>query len=174
MLPFKTYFLSESFDNPYRYKNTFTTEAIEKEDDDTGETYMDEVLTPVQIIRFKTDAGVPYLWYARQSRYDDSVWEIAFGVESGQDIRGETKLDIELTKGGDAFRVLATVIEIINQFIEFDDNNEIQLLTFTSKGANRTKLYKKRLVPMIQNFELDDLFKDMGEGESQFILSRKW
>lgn len=174
MLPFKTYFLSESFDNPYRYKNTFTTEAIEKEDDDTGETYMDEVLTPVQIIRFKTDAGVPYLWYARQSRYDDSVWEIAFGVESGQDIRGETKLDIELTKGGDAFRVLATVIEIINQFIEFDDNNEIRLLTFTSKGANRTKLYKKRLVPMIQNFELDDLFEDMGEGESQFILSRKW
>jgi hypothetical protein len=174
MLPFKTYFLSESFDNPYRYKNTFTTEAIEKEDDDTGETYMDEVLTPVQIIRFKTDAGVPYLWYARQSRYDDSVWEIAFGVESGQDIRGETKLDIELTKGGDAFRVLTTVIEIINQFIEFDDNNEIRLLTFTSKGANRTKLYKKRLVPMIQNFELDDLFKDMGEGESQFILSRKW
>lgn len=174
MLPFKTYFLSESFDNPYGYKNTFTTEAIEKEDDDTGETYMDEVLTPVQIIRFKTDAGVPYLWYARQSRYDDSVWEIAFGVESGQDIRGETKLDIELTKGGDAFRVLATVIEIINQFIEFDDNNEIRLLTFTSKGANRTKLYKKRLVPMIQNFELDDLFKDMGEGESQFILSRKW
>jgi hypothetical protein len=66
------------------------------------------------------------------------------------------------------------VIEIINQFIEFDDNNEIRLLTFTSKGANRTKLYKKRLVPMIQNFELDDLFKDMGEGESQFILSRKW
>jgi hypothetical protein len=56
MLPFKTYFLSESFDNPYRYKNTFTTETIEKEDDDTGETYMDEVLTPVQIIRFKTDA----------------------------------------------------------------------------------------------------------------------
>jgi hypothetical protein len=47
MLPFKTYFLSESFDNPYRYKNTFTTEAIEKEDDDTGETYMDEVLTPL-------------------------------------------------------------------------------------------------------------------------------
>jgi hypothetical protein len=174
MQSFKSYFINESFDNPYRYKNTFSTETIEKEDDDTGETYMDEVLTPVQIIRFKTDAGVPYLWYARQSRYDDSVWEIAFGVESGQDIRGETKLDIELTKGGDAFRVLATVIEIINQFIEFDDNNEIRLLTFTSKGANRTKLYKKRLVPMIQNFELDDLFKDMGEGESQFILSRKW
>ena len=174
MRSFKSYFLNESFDNPYRYKNTFSTETIEKEDDDTGETYMDEVLTPVQIIQFKTDAGVPYLWYARQSRYDDSVWEIAFGVESGKGIRGETKLDIELTKGGDAFRVLATVINIINQFIEFDENHEIRLLTFTSKGANRTKLYKKRLVPMIENFELDELFKDMGDGESQFILTRKY
>lgn len=172
MLPFKTYFLSESFDNPYRYRNAFSTTPMEKTDDETGETYMDEVLTPVQIIRFRTDAGIPYLWYARQSRYDDSVWEIAFGVETGEDIRGETKLDIELTKGGDAFRVLATVINIINQFIEFDENREIRLLTFTSKGANRTKLYKKRLVPMIENFELDELFKDMGDGESQFILTR--
>jgi hypothetical protein len=172
MRSFKSYFLNESLDTPYWYKGSFSTETVEKEDDDTGETYTDEVLTPVQIVRFKTDAGIPYLWYARQSRYDDSVWEMAFGVETEKGIRGESKLDIELTNSGDAFRVFATVINIINQFIEFDENHEIRLLTFTSKGANRTKFYKKRLVPMIEDFELDELFKDMGEGESQFILHR--
>jgi hypothetical protein len=170
MRSFKSYFINESFDNPYRYKNTFTTETIEKEDDDTGETYMDEVLTPVQIIRFKTDAGVPYLWYARQSRYDDSVWEIAFGVETGKDIRGNSELDITVTKTGDAFRVFATAIEILNDFIELDENYEIRLITFTSKGDNRTRLYAKRFIPMINNFELD-LMSVEGD-ETKFILSR--
>jgi hypothetical protein len=73
MLPFKTYFLSESLDDPYRYKNTFSYETVEKEDDD-GNIYPEEVFSPVQMIRFTTDNGIPYMCYARQTRYDDTVW----------------------------------------------------------------------------------------------------
>ena len=169
MKSFQTYFFSESLNNPYRYKNTFSYESIEKEDDD-GNIYMQEVFEPVQIIRFTTESGIPYLWYARQSRYDDIVWDIAFGVETGKDIRGNSELDITVTKTGDAFRVFATAIEILNKFIELDENYEIRLITFTSKGDNRTRLYAKRLIPMISNFELD-LMSTEGD-ETKFILSR--
>lgn len=170
MIPFKTYFLSESLDDPYRYKNTFSYETVEKEDDD-GNVYPEEVFSPVQMIRFVTDNGVPYVWYARQSRYDDSVWEIAFGVDQGKDDRGSTKLDIGVTNTRDAFRVFATAIQILNDFIELDENYEIRLLTFTSKGANRTNLYEKRFIPKIEKFELD-LKQSQGGDETMFILSR--
>jgi hypothetical protein len=166
MKSFENYFFSESLDDPYRYKNTFSYESVEKEDDD-GNVYMEEVFEPVQIIRFNTENGTPYLWYARQSRYDDSVWDIAFGVETGKDIRGNSELDITVTKTGDAFRVFATAIEILNDFIELDENYEIRLITFTSKGDNRTRLYAKRFIPMINNFELD-LMSAEGD-ETKFI-----
>jgi hypothetical protein len=169
MKSFETYFFSESLNAPYRYKNTFSYESVEKEDDD-GNVYMEDVFEPVQIIRFTTENGTPYLWYARQSRYDDSVWDIAFGVETGKDIRGNSELDITVTKTGDAFRVFATAIEILNDFIELDENYEIRLITFTSKGDNRTRLYAKRFIPMINNFELD-LMSTEGD-ETKFILSR--
>lgn len=170
MQSFKTYFINESLDNPYRYKSTFSYETIEKEDDD-GNVYQEKVFEPVQIIRFTTDNKIPYIWYARQSRFNDNAWEIAFGVESGVDARGSSKIDIEVTNTRDAFRVFATAIQILNDFIELDENYEVQILTFTSKGENRTNLYKKRFIPKIEKFELD-FEKPSGKDETQFILSR--
>lgn len=168
-MSFKTYFLSESLDDPYRYKNTFSTELVEVEDED-GNPQQEEKLTPVQIIRFTTDNGIPYLWYARQSKFNENAWEIAFGVETGVDYKGDTKLDIELTNTRDAFRVFATVIQILNDFIEFDESYEVQILTFTSTGENRTRLYKKRFIPKIKHFEVD--FEKTTGDETHFTLSR--
>ena len=148
------------YEDSYPFKHSqFSTEEIDYEDPDSGETYKKDVLSPVQIVRFKTSAGIPYLWYAKQGRHDDSAWTIAFGVEKGTGPKGETQLDIGKTGTGDAFRIFSTVIAITNAFTEFDEDYEVQRLIFESDGDNRTKLYLKRLVPRFENFKLDHVSK---------------
>lgn len=165
--------INESLSDSYRYRNTFRTVQTTKTDDETGEEYPAETFAPVQIIKFKTDKGIPYVWYAKQSRYDDTSWEIAFGVDKGENITGATELDIGLTGTGDAFKIFSTVIDIINSFIEFDDDyNEVQRLTLTSKGDNRTNLYLKRILPRIEKFQVTDVIKS-GD-ESTIILTRMY
>ena len=164
--------LNEVLDSPYKYKHTFTTEEIDYEDEETGETYKKDVLSPVQIIRFKTDSGLEYMWYAKQNRYDDTMWEIAFGIHNETDSRGSHQLNIGVTGSGNAFRVLATVIDITNSFIEFDEDNfEIRHIMFTAKGNNRAKLYIKRLEPLIEKFKVDNV-RDNGYGETEVIMTR--
>jgi hypothetical protein len=158
--------IHESLDNPYPWKNTFKTEEVVDDWDDSGDEYPKDVLTPTQIIHFKTDEGVPYIWYAKQNRYNDKYWEIAFGVVEKDKGDGGYETNIEKTGTGNAFRVFATVIEITNYFVEYDgDNYEVQNLTFSSKGNNRTSLYKKYLVPRIENFEISDEQKNGDETE---------
>ena len=68
---------------------------------------------------------------------------------------GSFETNIEKTGKGNAFRIFATVIEITNYFVEYDgDNYEVQNLTISSKGNNRTSLYKKYLIPRIENFDI--------------------
>ena len=99
------------------------------------------------------------------------LWTIAFGISTGIDVRGSNKLDINLSNKGDAFRVLSTVINITNDFIQFDDDyNEIQRLMFTSEGDKRTALYLKRVVPRIENFKVDNV--SSSGSETTVILSR--
>jgi len=160
----------ESLDDPYKYKNTFKTEEIEAEWDDGEGTYMKDVLSPVQIVKFKTDSGVEFIWYARQNRHDDNRWEIAFGVSKGVDHKGAEQLDIEKTGKGDAFRIFATIIDITNSFIQFDQSYEVRNIIFTAKGENRAKLYIKRLVPKIEGFKVDNVRDNYGETE--VVLSR--
>jgi hypothetical protein len=163
--------LSEALDSPYKYKHSFATEEIDWEDEETGEIYKKDVLSPVQIIRFKTDSGINYMWYAKQGRYDDTAWEIAFGVHEGVESDGTNKLNIGLTKTGDALRIFATIIDITNSFVEFDDDShEILRLTMTAKEDNRANLYIKRFVPLIENFKLEDVRKF--HGESHITLAR--
>lgn len=171
--------LNESLDDPYRYSNSFKTETVnvdadssetvDVDDDSSGETYAKEVLSPVQIIKFKTTNGISYIWYAKQSRYDDTVWEIAFGVEKGIDYRGAIQLDIGVTGTGNASRIFATVLAITNSFIEMDENYEIRRILFTSKGDNRTRLYVKYLVPRIENFKIENVRDNLGETEVMLI-----
>lgn len=159
-------------DSPYNYRHTFKTELVDHEDEETGETYKKDVLSPVQLIRFTTDAGIPYLWYAKQSRYDGTVWNIAFGVDKGMDDREYHQLDIGMTGTGNAARIFATVIDIINSFIQWDDDyNEVQRLIFTSKGAKRTKFYLNQIVPRIENFKIENS-RDIGGDETEIMMVR--
>lgn len=164
--------LIEALTSPYRWRNDFSTEMVEEEDWDTGEVEHVEKLSPVQMARFVTDEGVAYLWYARQSRYTPEYWEMAFGVEQGEDIRGATKLDIGLTGTGNSGRVFATVVDIINAFVEYDgDNYQVQHLAFTAKGKNRFEFYMRRLVPRIEGFKVASQ-RSSGDDEMEVILDR--
>jgi hypothetical protein len=171
MILLKHLLINEALDSPYKCRHTFTTEEIDEEDEETGETYKKDVLTPVQMIKFKTAAGIDYMWYARQSRYDPTCWNIAFGVHEGIEPDGTNKLNIDITKTGDAFRIFATVIEITNSFVEFDsDNYEIVRMMMTAKEDNRANLYVKRFVPLIENFKLEHV--ERFHGETQITLVR--
>lgn len=173
MQTFKQYFLSESFDHPYKYNGSFEYDDIEETDED-GNRFVRSVFHPVQNIKFTTDDGIPYLWYARHPRYCDedcTHWEIAFGQIESKNEKGNYKLNIKLTKSRNEFRVFSTVVDIINHFINSDENGEIQTISFTSEGAKRTAFYEKRIVPKIENFKLLS-FKDQGEGESLFVMHR--
>lgn len=146
----------ESLADSYPYKGNFTYEKIEEEDEESGELYIKEVFSPTQIIRFKTDDNIEYIWYAKQSRHNNHYWTIAFGVYKGLNDRGAHELNIELTKNTkNPLRVFATIISITNRFIELDENYEIQYLGMESIGDKRTKLYLNRIIPKIENFELD-------------------
>lgn len=163
--------LSEALEAPYKYKHSFTTEEVDYEDEDTGETYKKDVLRPVQIVKFKTAHGIEYMWYARQNRYNNTTWDIAFGVHDDTDSRGEHKLNTGLTKTGDAFRVFATVIEITNSFVEFDgDNYEVLRMMVTAKEDHRANLYIKRFVPLIDNFKIESV--ERFHGETQITMVR--
>jgi hypothetical protein len=163
-------FFVESLTDSYRYSAHFETGTIDHEDEDTGEVYKKDVLQPVQIVRFTGGDDTPYLWYARQDYHDNTLWTIAFGVVTGIDARGANKLDINLSNKNDAFKVLSTVIDITNDFIDFDDNYEVQRMMFTSEGDKRTVLYLKRVVPRIRNFKVDSV--DKAGTESTVILVR--
>jgi len=150
--------LHESLDDPYKYSDTFSYETVDVEDEETGETYKKDVFTPTQIIKFKTEEGIEYIWYARQSYQNENFWTIAFGTYQGQDDRGTHKLDINLTKNTkNPFRVFATVVAIINRFIELDEDQIIHYLQFDSEGDKRTQLYLNRLLPRIEHFAVDHI-----------------
>ena len=162
--------LTEALDSPYKWKWTFKTETVEREEDETGDPTQVEVFTPVQIVRFTTDKGVNYIWYARQSRFDDTCWEVAFGEDAGVGHGGALLLNTGKTGSGDAMRVFATAIDILNAFIEHDASYEVRRLIFTSKGDNRTNLYVKRFIPRIEKFKLDGVASH--DEEATITMSR--
>ena len=162
--------LIESFDNSYKFKHTFNTELIDYDDEETGDIYKKEIFSPVQMVFFRTDEGVSYLWYARQDRHDDTAWSIAFGIDNGKDERGIHKLDIGLTKTGNALRIFSTVIDITNAFIEQDENTEVLHLIINSEGDKRTNLYIKHLLNRIDKFKIKEVYKD--GNESTIIMDR--
>ena len=156
--------LTEIFDSPYKYKHSFKTENIETEDEETGETYLKDVLMPVQLVQFETDDGIPYLWYARQNRHDATTWEIAFGQVKGKTGYAKPFIDIGITGKGNAIRVFATIIAITNSFINYDNdtgNYEVMRLLINSKEDNRTNLYLKRIIPNIENFKVENVQKEV-------------
>lgn len=144
---FKDFFiLREGFDSPYPYRPNFEEEQVDTEDDETGEVYYKYILKPVQIVPFKTADGTDFIWYAKQDRYSDVTWEIAFGIPNDKsDIENKNyRLDLELTNKGNAFRIFSTILAITNDFIEHDgDDYEIQNLKFSSEGDKRSEFYRR-------------------------------
>jgi hypothetical protein len=173
-MKFNEYFyIFESLNDPYRWRGNIETEQVEDEDyydEDNEQPIYKDVMSPVQMFRFKTDDDIPYLLYFRQDRYSDVFWEVAFGVEKGKGVRGESLLDIGKTRTGNAFRIFSTVLEIINRVIEQDENYEIQYIKISSEGDNRTRLYRNHIIPRIEKFEEDEV-KKMGD-ETEIILKR--
>lgn len=163
-------FYTESLTDSYRYSAHFKTENVDHEDEDTGEVYKKDILQPVQIVRFTGSDDTPYIWYVKQNYHDNTLWTIAFGIVTDIDARGTHKLDINLSNKNDAFKVLSTVIDITNDFVDFDDNYEVQRMMFTSEGDKRTALYLKRVVPRIRSFRVDSV--DRVGTESTVLLVR--
>jgi hypothetical protein len=172
----KFYIFRESFDNSYPYRFNLREEEIEAEDDETGEVYNKTVMQPVQIVQFKTEDGTPFVWYAKQDRFSDTTWEIAFGVDKQTGKSEDSfKLDIQLTNKGNAFRIFSTIIDITNTFIEYDSNDyQVQTLKFSSEGDKRTEFYLKHLVPRIDNFKINHEYTWKSGDETIVYLDRKF
>ena len=49
------------------------------------------------------------------------------------------------------------MIDLINRFIELDEEYTIQYLQFESEGDKRTKLYLNRLLSRIEHFAVDHI-----------------
>lgn len=168
--------INESFDNPYRYRGRWQEEEVERdeEDEDADAVQPGERVAALQTMKFTTDDGIEYMWYAKQSRYEPSAFEVAFGIVKGTDYKDATQLDIEKTGTGNQQRVFATVLLILNEFIEFFEY-DIQYISFTADktaGENRSNLYKKMLQRhMPDGFNLSDVRED--SGETSFTISRR-
>lgn len=163
----------ESFDSTLKISGKFQTATVE--DTESNDNYIGEktVLKSVQIIPFFDSAGNEFIWYARQSRYSDNHWEVAFGkVKSFAPLTGY-QLDVNPVRTSEYFKILSTVVEICNRFVQFDSDhtdNSVHTVSFTSKGDNRTNLYLKRLLPKIEDFQLSETSKE-GD-ETTVILNR--
>ena len=150
MKNFKEYLLREALEDSYNY--TFDISESEVEADDWGEeSYTEMQMDSTQKASFQTEEGQKFLWTATENIVQGSsgTWEIAFGTV--EDF-GDDKIQIELTGQGNAFRILSTVVEITAEFLEYskEEPMRVQYLKFRSKGSNRTKLYKNRLIPALE------------------------
>lgn len=157
--------INEVMDSGYPYKNTFETENVPS---DSGDEGMVNRFKPVQIIHFNAE-NIPYIWYARQSNYDEYSWTIAFGVNIKKDERGKYTLDLNLVGAKNPYKILGTVIDITNRFIELDEYDEIYRLMFTAKGENRKNLYINRIIPRIEGFQLERVSGDPTEYDISII-----
>jgi len=109
----------------------------------------------------------------RLPRKDRMEWDVDWGLEqssffklrsAGFDIRGR----YDLTKTGDSFRIMATVIDILKAFIKIETPGEI---TFSAKEPSRRQLYG-RLVSMA-SVHIPG-YHGGGDNGSYYIRKRGW
>lgn len=96
-------------------------------------------LGPAYSYRFTTDQGLAgsiNFWEQEHPEYDDPMYEINFKVGNSED---ETKL-------GDQFRIFATVMKAIREFIKKENPKFMTLSAKKTSGARgREGLYRKLL-----------------------------
>lgn len=165
-------FITEVFDNPLAFNAQWDEEDVPE---DEIEDYDGQLTYPsrIQTVDFTSPDGIPYLWYAKQNKYDDTAWEIVFGAKTGKTFRGNDKIDIGKTGTGNQMRIFATVLDITDEFVEYFEY-EVRNLYFTADkddGMSRQKLYKKILQHrMPDGFALGGA-EDRGD-EVHFTLNR--
>ena len=132
-------------------------------------------------IEFSKRAYGPYkntgLTIPKELHTSDMAWEFTFG-----DITvAKFAADYELTGGGQAFTVFATVIHALKQFVRKEGR---PFIFFTAKEASRQKLYDRfvrlvaRTVPGMHGFKLADtrasreILGDRGGGSSYVIVPK--
>lgn len=142
--------LWESLDSPYNYNLSFN-----KVQENGKSMYVG-----IQKVSFITSLGKKYTWVADETVFRGS-WNIEFYDENER---------MDITGGGDAFKIFSTIVDITNKFIQNDDNGQIKMLIFSSKEPKRTKLYTNRL-KHIKGFELLYEPEDCGK-YTQFVLKR--
>lgn len=160
--------ITESFDDPYRYKSKWEEADLDPDDyDEEDGIPLGERVADIQKAMFTTDDGIEYMWYAKQNRYEPSAFEVAFGVVKGIDAHnGKTQLDITKTNTGNQMRVFATAIAILNDFVEYFED-DVQYISFTAdkeQGESRSKLYKRLIQAHTPDgFKLMDVREDSNE-----------
>lgn len=118
-------FISEAFDKPYPYD-------LEKEDDETYYGYF----------RVEDNSVIQVMFYGSEhiEDYEHSDWNIEFQRNGSQAVTGE----------GDAMRIFATVIKIIEEFLKQEKPKYASFSAFKPDGKedrkekqSREKLYSR-------------------------------
>ena len=136
-------FYSELFDKPYSYRYSVN----------------DRDLTEVA---FTTDEGkrvsVKIIVYDNRDRPENA--EVIFFVDGRRDMTG----------GGDAFRILATVIEIMAEYMDkYQDVMEIQFRSYEYESS-RMSLYQKLARKHAQGYDVEVM---SGRGDTQLFVLRR-
>ena len=136
-------FYSEIFDKPYSYRYSVN----------------DRDLTEVV---FTTDEGkrvsVKIIVYDNRDRPENA--EVIFFVDGRRDMTG----------GGDAFRILATVIEIMAEYMDkYQDVMEIQFRSYEYESS-RMSLYQKLARKHAQGYDVEVM---SGRGDTQLSVLRR-
>lgn len=107
--------------------------------------------------------------YIVQIEMDEvGVWEIAFGDAAGRQ---------GITKSGDSFKIFATVLDIVKDFVK---TNKPEWIRFSAKEMSRDRLYRslvKRYAPKI-GYTLPYVSRDKDgpradDIATEFMLKRK-
>jgi len=159
--------LTELADAPYPFK--YSPEYSNNSDS----------LMPKKSYKFKTDSGLAYLVtvkYAKEFRGNENVINVLFSLIKGEE-KSDLSQDIENT--GDAFRIFATIKEILSLIlVDFDrENKSIGAIYFSSKIdlPSRNKLYD-RFAKSISKYFPEFEFKSkltISEGLNTWEIVRK-
>ena len=110
------------------------------------------------------DSPYPYDWYSTpsemQARFvtDDGKRGVV-GITKRYGVGASAAFmidhDTEITGGGDAFRVMATVVEVLEDYLR--RNRDLEFLEFsaTTRSPTRIKLYDRMLDKLARKYRVD-------------------
>ena len=121
---------------------------------------------------FITDNKVDYVVEFISFDVLGEKYEIAFyskGRDPSQTYAGDINL-INVTKSGDQFRVFATVVKVIEDFLS---KKKPKIILFNAKEESRRRLYMAFIKKYASKFGYKYKGKDKIEGEIRFVLRKK-